>query len=97
MIRLGSAHPECSRQLADKRPLLNVIKDGEQQLEQALDAERRELIHRNEERLHRYMSAAEPWAVLWPKVASAIEGLALKDAHEVVVSRAEGVLPFQPV
>ena len=64
--------------------------------EQALDGERRALIRANEERLLRYRAAAEPWAAQWPDVARRIAGLPLPEAHAVVTSSAEGVLPFAP-
>ena len=97
LIKLAAAHPELVKQLVPKRPALKAINEGEHQLEKALDAERRELMHANEARLQRYMKSAEAWASLWPDVSSAIEGLPLKEAHKVVVSRAEGVLPFEPL
>ena len=65
-------------------------------LEEALDRERRALIRAHEERLARYMAASEDWAKLWPEVQRQIEGLSLPEAHRLVVSRAEGVLPFEP-
>ncbi len=65
-------------------------------LEVALDAERRQLIHANEDRLARYMAAAEPWAQIWPEVAREIEGKPLSEAHRIVCRRAEERLPFRP-
>ena len=53
-------------------------------------------MHKNEERLSRYIKSAEDWAAIWPDVACAVADLPLKEAHKVVVSRAEGVLPFEP-
>lgn len=97
LLKLGAAYPEFVKQLVLKRPILKAIGEGELQLERALDAERRELMHRNEERLRGYMRAAEAWAAIWPDVATAIVGLPLSEAHHVVVSRAEGILPFLPV
>ena len=35
-------------------------------------------------------------AKIWPEVQRQIEGLSLPEAHRLVVSRAEGVLPFEP-
>ena len=62
----------------------------------ALDEERRSLIRANEERLTRYLRAAEAWAAVWPGVQREIEGLPLPAAHEVVTARAERSLPFAP-
>ncbi len=79
-----------------QRPLLARIAEGREPLEEALDRERRVLMRINEERLARYQAAAEPWAKLWPDVQRQMEGLLLLDAHCVLTSRAEGVLPFEP-
>jgi 3-oxoacyl-ACP reductase-like protein len=54
------------------------------------------LISANEERLARYQVAAEAWADLWPEVQRQIGGLSLLEAHRLMTSRAEGVLPFEP-
>jgi len=48
-------------------------------------------------RLARYQSAATAWADIWPEVQRRIEGLSLGDAHRIVTSRAEGVLPHDPL
>jgi hypothetical protein len=42
------------------------------------------------------VAASEDWAKVWPDVQRQIEGLPLPDAHRLMVSRAEGVLPFEP-
>ncbi|MBN1671068.1 MAG: hypothetical protein JXR37_08555 [Kiritimatiellae bacterium] len=78
---------------APKRPLLARLGDGLEPVEQALDAERRALIHANEKRLQRYLAAAEPWAAIWPRVAKTIADLPLKEAHKAVCEAADGVLP----
>ncbi|MEI6810334.1 MAG: hypothetical protein WCN95_16565 [bacterium] len=96
LIQCGLEHPDYVNMLVTKRPVLKVIQEGELNLEKALDAERRELMHKNEERLSRYIKSAEDWAAIWPDVACAVADLPLKEAHKVVVSRAEGVLPFEP-
>jgi membrane-associated protease RseP (regulator of RpoE activity) len=48
----------------------------------------------NEERLARYLAAAQDWAEIWPEVQRQIERLPLPEAHRLLVSRAEEVLPF---
>lgn len=94
LIRLATEHPEQVRTLSQKRPVLLVIPKGLEELESALDAERRNLIHANEERLAKYMAASEAWAGIWTGIVNEIEGLALSEAHTVLVKRAYGVLPF---
>lgn len=95
LVRLAETYPQMLPDLAAKRPLLNVISEGRERLEEALDAERRALIHANEERLKSYLQAAEKWARAWPEVAREIAGRSLLDAHEIAVAHAEGLLPFK--
>ncbi len=94
LIRLAIEHPERVKVLSQKRLVLLAIPKGLNELETALDAERRKLIHANEERLTKYMTAAEAWAGVWPDVANEIEGLSLSKAHSLLIKRAHGVLPF---
>ena len=96
LIRLADEHPEALAEAIRERPLLGHISEGREILEEALDRERRMLMRINEERLARYQAAAESWTRLWPAVQREVEGLPLLDAHRLVTSRAEGVLPFEP-
>ena len=92
--RLAEEHPAALVETMPQRPLLARIPEGREALEEALDRERRLLMRANEERLVRYRNAAEPWAALWPEVARRIADLPLPEAHELVTSAAEGVLPY---
>lgn len=96
LIRLAETHPAELAEMRDQRPLLGRIAEGREILETELDRERRTLMRINEERLDRYRKAAEEWEATWPEVQRKIEGLPLLEAHSILVSRAEGVLPFQP-
>lgn len=93
LAQIAARHPALAERLAARRPLLRVAGNVDR-LAEALDTERRALIHANEQRLLRYLKAAERWADTWPSVAREVEGLSLLRAHEVVVRRAESVLPF---
>lgn len=93
LIGLGEQHPDLTAKLTGQRPLLRVVSEGRDRLEEALDAERRTLIHANETRLEAYNNAAEKWRSAWPEIAGEIAGLSLLDAHHIVVERADGVLP----
>jgi hypothetical protein len=95
IMALAEANPAMVRKLAASRPLLQSAAAGIAVLEAALDAERRALIHANEKRLQGFLSAAESWAGLWPEVEAEIANRPLRQAHEIVVSRAEGVLPVR--
>jgi hypothetical protein len=94
LIKLARQHPDLVSELSLRRPLLQWAGSGRGRLEQALDAERRDLIRANEARLQAYMTAAEEWAAAWPDVEKRIAGLPLLEAHELIVERAEGALPF---
>jgi hypothetical protein len=94
LIALGDRHRDLAKSLADERPLLNLLDQSREKIEEALDAERRALIHANEERIHAYLTVAEPWAAIWPDVAKGIAGLSLEESHKTVVEAAEGTLPF---
>jgi hypothetical protein len=92
----AQAHPELIRELIPERPLLAAVRGSVEALEAALDAERRDLIHANERRLQRYVEAAEAWTSRWPGIQAEFGTMPLRQAHAVVVARAEGVLPFEP-
>ncbi|MBN1269399.1 MAG: hypothetical protein JXB04_07420 [Kiritimatiellae bacterium] len=96
ILELADRHPELVRELMPLRPALSAVCRGENAVEVALDAERRDLMHANERRLQRYLQAAETWAAMWPDVAEEMAGVPLREAHRVMATRAEGVLPFEP-
>jgi len=96
LIELAERHPGALAEMVAQRPLLGRIVEGREALDEALDRERRLLMRVNEERLARYLDAAEAWRAAWPEVQREIEGLPLLEAHALMASRAEGVLPFAP-
>lgn len=96
LVKLADENPEALTEAIRQRPLLAHIAEGREVLEEALDRERRALIRANEERLAGYLAAAEAWTKLWPDVQRQIGGRSLLDAHRLVTSSAEGVLPFAP-
>ncbi len=91
---LAGQHPDLVSRLTKERPLLAKISLGREVIEQALDAERRVLMRKNEERLALYLDAAQGWSQRWPEVSREIEGRPLLEAHQVLVRRADGCLPF---
>lgn len=96
LISLATRYPDRVKALAARRPALDAIRRGRAELEAALDAERRQLIHANEERLARYMASAERWAEEWPRVAKEILHKPLAEAHRTMTEYAERLLPFFP-
>jgi hypothetical protein len=96
LMKLAEEHSDILAEVTRQRPLLAQISQGREALEEALDRERRTLMRVNEERLARYLAASQAWADIWPDVQREIERLSLPDAHNLIISRAEGVLPFEP-
>jgi hypothetical protein len=96
LTRLAEQHPDLIGKLSSERPILAKIAEGIEALESAMDAERRRLIHANEDRLGIYVGAAAGWREAWPRVVAETEGLPLEKAHALIVSRAEEILPFAP-
>lgn len=96
LIALAQRYPDIVSELKNQRPVLKEIGEGERKLEEGLDAERRLLIHTNEKRLKKYMDSAENWLKIWPEVQNEITGCSLVEAHEIIVNRANKVLPFLP-
>lgn len=96
LAELAAKHPDLTTALVPLRPLLAKVDGTREQLESALDAERRALMHANEERLSQYMVAAEGWSRRWPSVQRQLDGLPLLAAHEQIVAEAEQHLPFTP-
>jgi hypothetical protein len=96
LMRLAAEHPDSVAEAMATRPLLARIADGRDALDEALDRERRAQMRADEARLARYRAAAEAWASVWPDVSRQIAQLPLHEAHRIVTSRAEGLLPFAP-
>ena len=96
LIILAERKPGIAERLAEKRPVLRSIPKGLERLEEALDNERRNLIHANEARLAIYIRGSERWSTIWPDLETRMRACSLLDAHELMVKSAEGVLPFDP-
>jgi hypothetical protein len=94
LMALAERHPDRVLRLAERRPVLTAVGQGREALEAALDAERRQLMRANEERLAKYMEAAKPWAAVWPALSRQMQGLDLPEAHRLMVQQAETLLPL---
>jgi len=86
-----SAHEQES--LLRERPLLEKISLGREELEVALDAERRALSRVNELRLAAFESAASDWKANWPQLNRRIAALPLLEGHAIFVEDAKKLLP----
>lgn len=96
ILALAEKHPHLITKLGEQRPLLERVAEGREKLEELLDAEKRALIHENENRLAFYLKSAEKWAALWPSVEKELPKNSLPEAHKIIIKRAKGVLPFEP-
>lgn len=96
LLSLAEVHPDLACELANQRPVLKSISEGLDRLEEALDKERRNLIHANEARLAKYIRASERWSTIWPDLETRMRACSLPEAHELMLAVAEGVLPFEP-
>lgn len=96
ILKLAEKFPGLIIELGKQRPLLSQIPEGRGKIEELLDAEKRALIHQNENRLALYLKAAEKWTASWPSVEKELSGKPLLDVHKMLIKRVEGVLPFVP-
>ncbi|MFH1760156.1 MAG: hypothetical protein ABIA63_03555 [bacterium] len=96
LTALAEKYPDILNKCVNKRPLLKRITDGLGKLETELDAEKRKLIHLNEDRLSAYINAARDFRKKWLEIEKEVKDLPLRDAHHIIVSQAEKFLPFRP-
>ncbi len=95
IIALAQAHPDLVTAAQADRPALLALPEGEDGLAAALDAERRSLIRRNEQRLGRYLAAAQGFRQSWIALERNLAGLPLLQAHPRLVEAASRLLPEQ--
>lgn len=95
ILDLATQFPDLIPALTPTRPLLGIVGEGRERLEEALDAERRVLMRANEARLERYMAAAAAWTKLWPEAERETADLPLLQAHAAICRLAAGVLPCE--
>jgi len=95
ILDLVANHPELAVEVQPRRPLLALAPRGRETLEQELDAERRDLMRANEERLAAFLSASAPWQARWKELQREGELAVLSDSHRRLVAAAEGCLPFE--
>lgn len=89
-----SAHEQ--EELSSRRPLLGKIALGRDELEAALDAERRALARINENRLAAFERAAALWKQRWSHLNREVAFLPLSQAQLLLVEGAEKLLPKEP-
>ena len=92
---LAAQHPDLCQELPAQRPLLAHLNESRESIETALDAERRQLMRRNEARLDAYMEAARNWYAAWPQLSRQLDALPLLKAHEIIVEKARTLLPVE--
>ncbi len=94
IVRLTQEHPEIFAQAKVIRPALEAAERGVEELELALFQERRQMIKANQDRLLRFSQLAQPWRLVWRDIEKDVKQSPLREAHKIIVERAEGVLPF---
>ncbi len=95
LIELEKKYSARYHELSSARPALEAARAGLPALEAALDAERRDFMHADEERLERYSAASAAWAAIWPEVEREMARKPLQEAHAIMVRRAAGCLPVR--
>jgi hypothetical protein len=97
LIKLAKKHPEAAAREAEFRPLLSFAIGVERnKLEEALDAERRRLMHADAQRLARFEAASAQWKFGWRSLERRLAGLPLDEAHAIVCAAGADLLPFAP-
>lgn len=96
LIQMAGEIPDLVQELTEQRPVLARIREGRDKIEEALDAERRQLMRVNEARLERYFAVSQAWRDEWKEISAPLVAMKLRDAHRQMVERAEDVLPFEP-
>jgi hypothetical protein len=97
LIAIAAQNPRLATELHRQRPLLAIVEQGLEPLEQALDAERRTLMRANEQRISAYLAAAATWQERWKVLQRRGELMNLSDSHRRMVAEAETCLPFEVV
>lgn len=97
IIRISQSHPRAFKKAALTRPLIERALDGKETLEAALDAERRQIMRADTERLQVYVNASRQWRSRWGEIEEEAGALPLKSAHKKIVAEAEKILPFAPL
>jgi hypothetical protein len=97
LMELARHYPSELQEIARERPLLGNVAKGRDDLEAALDRERRQLMRADEQRLARYQEAASEWASMWQRYNNRdMAEMTLEQAHPLLVSLAEQALPYEP-
>lgn len=93
LVEIAAKHPDLLDRLVLRRPLLQSLSEGRETLEKELDAERRALMHANEQRLASYKQMAAMWEKAWPQISARLTGQSLLDDHRTLVAEADELLP----
>lgn len=77
-----------------ERPLLiHALNADRERLGAALDKERRDYMERNERRLSAMQELMIEWRRVWPAIVEKVQGLPLREAHDIVTEAAWKRLP----
>lgn len=95
LIEFSKTDPELLKQLISKREVLTYLDKGLDEVQTALDKEKRFLIRCDEERLSAYKQASLEWQKKWPEVERIIINLPTSEANKIVANQAIGILPME--
>jgi hypothetical protein len=93
LLDLARANPDLVHTLQVQRPLLAKLGNGRRALAEALQLEMLDLMEVNERRLDAYRAASAAWGSVWLELSREMDRLPLREAHALMIERAQGVLP----
>jgi hypothetical protein len=95
--QLAATHPTLLAQgIPDRRLLAEIAGADEDAIAVLLDAERRDLMRANRERLAMFQRAAEAWRTAWMALPATLPRLPLAEQHRILVDAAGHTLPLTP-
>lgn len=93
LARTAMAHPELVDRIVVERPLLRVAVLDPDRLPLSLAEERLEHQRRDRRRIDAYQGAMAAWSQRWTALQRELDGAPLLEAHERMMSEADGLLP----
>lgn len=95
ILRLKMEEPVAWERAVQLRPVLNAAEAGQDELEVALDAERRSLMKLDDARIRGYADAGKEWEAIWHDLSEEAKKLPLRQAHAMILEEAQRILPAQ--
>ncbi|HMO18167.1 MAG TPA: hypothetical protein PKA63_08290 [Oligoflexia bacterium] len=97
ILKTINNNEELIKKLIAIRPVMSSVNFNSQEIELeirlAIEKERYELMKENLRRIESYRKAAKNWSLMWPTICNTINTLNLLEAHKLIVSKANDILP----